>query len=77
VVMTGLGGLVEVQGTAEREPFSREDLNALLDLAGQGIQALVRAQKQALGPLYEEAAIPELQRKLAFGPAQLDLAGGR
>jgi ribonuclease PH len=76
VVMTGLGGLVEVQGTAEREPFSRADLDALLDLAGQGIQALVRAQKQALGPMLEEASIPPL-RRLALGPAQLDLSDGR
>ena len=49
VVMTGLGGLVEVQGTAEREPFSRAELDALLDLAATGIASLVRAQKQALG----------------------------
>ncbi len=49
VVMTGLGGLVEVQGTAEREPFSRAELDTLLDLAAAGIASLVRAQKQALG----------------------------
>jgi ribonuclease PH len=76
VVMTGLGGLVEVQGTAEREPFSRAELDTLLDLAGQGIAELVAAQKLALGRLLEEAAIPPL-RRLALGPAQLDLSGGR
>jgi ribonuclease PH len=76
VVMTGLGGLVEVQGTAEREPFSRADLDALLDLAGRGIAELVKAQKRALGPMLEEAAIPPL-RRLALGPAPLDLGGGR
>ncbi len=74
VVMTGLGGLVEVQGTAEREPFSRGDLDTLLDLAGQGIGELVAAQKRALGVLLEEAAIPPL-RRLALGPAPLDLTG--
>ncbi|HYY82255.1 MAG TPA: hypothetical protein VFD04_24175, partial [Actinomycetes bacterium] len=72
VVMTGLGGLVEVQGTAERAPFSREDLDTLLDLAHDGIVQLVRAQKLALGPLLEEANIPPL-RRLALGPATLDL----
>jgi ribonuclease PH len=76
VVMTGLGGLVEVQGTAERAPFGRDDLDALLDLAQAGIAELVRAQKLALGALLEEAAIPPL-RRLALGPAPLDLGGQR
>jgi ribonuclease PH len=67
VVMTGLGGLVEVQGTAERAPFSREELDAMLDLAGRGIAELVLAQKLALGELLEEAAIPPL-RRIALGP---------
>ena len=49
VVMTGSGGFVEVQGTAEGLPFSRAQLNELLALAGQGIEELVRAQKLALG----------------------------
>lgn len=51
VVMTGAGLIVEVQGTAEREPFSRDDLNRLLDLAGDGIGQLVEQQKAALGNL--------------------------
>jgi ribonuclease PH len=49
VVMTGRGGFVEVQGTAEGASFSRAELDALLALAGQGISTLVQAQKQALG----------------------------
>lgn len=48
VIMTGRGGMVEVQGTAEGEPFSRQQLNTLLDLAEAGITALVQAQKSAL-----------------------------
>ena len=48
VVMTGSGGFVEVQGTAEGAPFSRSDMGALLDLAHQGIQDLVAAQRAAL-----------------------------
>ncbi len=48
VVMTGAGKLVEVQGTAEGLPFSREQLNGLLDLAEGGIRHLLTEQKRAL-----------------------------
>ena len=48
VVMTGGGGFVEVQGTAEGTPFSRSEMDALLALAAQGIGELVAAQKAAL-----------------------------
>lgn len=48
VVMTGAGGFVEVQGTAEGTPFSRKELDALLALAEQGIAQLVAAQKAAI-----------------------------
>ena len=49
VIMTGRGGLVEVQGTAEGEPFSRAEMNTLLDLAEAGIARLIATQKEALG----------------------------
>jgi len=49
VVMTGAGRFVEVQGTAEGEPFARAELDALLDLAGRGITELVAQQRRALG----------------------------
>ena len=48
VVMTGAGRLVEVQGTAEGEPFSRGDLDALLDLAEAGIKQLTQIQRDVL-----------------------------
>ena len=48
VVMTGAGGMVEVQGTAEGKPFTRGELDALVDLAAAGIGRLVAAQKAAL-----------------------------
>src|SRR5665647_2439791 len=48
VVMTGGLGLVEVQGTAEGAAFDRQELNAMLDLAQQGIQQLIAFQKAAL-----------------------------
>jgi len=49
VVMTGRGGLIEVQGTAEGEPFTREQLAAMLELADKGIRDLIAAQQAALG----------------------------
>ena len=48
VVGTESGGLVEVQGTAEGDPFRRDELDALLDLATSGIEVLLAAQARAL-----------------------------
>jgi len=48
VVMTGEGRLIEVQATAERAPFDRDELNALLDLAAAGIERIGESQAQAL-----------------------------
>jgi ribonuclease PH len=48
VVMTGAGALVEVQGTAEGEPFSRGDLEALLDLAESGVAHLTKVQRDVI-----------------------------
>jgi len=49
VVMTGSGGIVEVQGTAEAAPFERGQMDAMVDLAADGIRRLVHAQRAALG----------------------------
>lgn len=51
VVGTGDGRLVEVQGTAEQRPFTREQMNTLVDLAAQGIRELIARQRQILGVL--------------------------
>jgi ribonuclease PH len=48
VVMTGSGGFVEVQGTAEHAPFNRGELDRLLDLAGAGIAQIHEAQRALL-----------------------------
>jgi len=48
VVMTGDGRVIEVQATAEREPFSRDSLDTLLDLAAEGIDEFTEAQRAAL-----------------------------
>jgi len=50
VVATGDGELIEVQGTAERRPFSRADFDQVLELAMAGIAELVAAQRKALAP---------------------------
>ncbi|MBX6313412.1 MAG: ribonuclease PH [Isosphaeraceae bacterium] len=49
IVRLGSGGLVEVQGTGERESFSRPQLDAILDLASLGLDRLERLQRAALG----------------------------
>mgnify|MGYP004447792965 FL=1 len=54
VIRTGAGEYVEVQGTGEHGTFSRQELNALLDLADAAIEELIGKQKEALGPLAEK-----------------------
>ncbi len=51
IVMTKGGKFVEVQGTAEEAPFTKEEMEKLLDIAQKGITALVKAQKDVLGNL--------------------------
>jgi ribonuclease PH len=48
IIMTGDGKLVEVQGTAERSSFSRDELNVMLDLAGKGITEIIAVQKKTV-----------------------------
>ena len=48
-VLTGKGGIVEIQGTAEADPFSQAQFLELLNMAQAGVAQLVRAQRQALG----------------------------
>ena len=48
VIMGEAGGFIEVQGTAEGAPFAREELEAMLDLAADGIGQLIASQKAAL-----------------------------
>ncbi|MFW6270854.1 MAG: ribonuclease PH [Bacillota bacterium] len=51
VVMSEKGELIEVQGTAEEEPFSRDEMNKLIDYAEKGIYDLIKQQKESLGVL--------------------------
>jgi len=50
-VMTGSGGIVEIQGTAEAEPFSRDLLDRMINVATAGISNLTKRQKEILGEL--------------------------
>ncbi len=49
VIMSGAGSFVEIQGTAEAEPFDRDRLNRMLDLASAGISTLIEKQKEVIG----------------------------
>ncbi|MGE5307502.1 MAG: ribonuclease PH [Deltaproteobacteria bacterium] len=53
VVMTGKGRYIEIQGTAERKPFSGEQMDKLLKLAHKGIEELVEIQRTILKDIYE------------------------
>lgn len=51
VVMTGQGQFVEVQGTGEENPFSRSELDQMLEVAEKGIQEMIAQQREVLGPI--------------------------
>ena len=51
IVMTGSGRIVEVQGTAEEHPFTRAELDMMLNYAGKGISELIVVQKEVLGKI--------------------------
>jgi ribonuclease PH len=51
IVMTGSGKFIEIQGTAETDPFDRDQLLRLLDLAGSGIKEIISLQKNVLNTL--------------------------
>ena len=51
LVMTGGGSFVEVQGTGEQAPFSRQEMDAMLQLGEAGIRQLMQLQREVLGDL--------------------------
>lgn len=61
VVMNSAGGYIEVQATAERSAVTRDQLNALLDLAGRGIQQILDAQAAALATALPNNAMSQVQ----------------
>ncbi len=58
VVMTGSGKFVEVQGTAEEFPFTKEQLDAMLNVAARGIRDLVQLQQRLLGDRLQTVKLP-------------------
>ncbi len=58
VVMTGMGRFVEVQGTAEESPFSKEQLDAMLAVAARGVQELVQLQHRVVAERLQTAKLP-------------------
>lgn len=62
LVMTGMGQIVEVQGTAEGAPFSRQEMGVLMDLAAKGVEELVAIQKTILGPLARRIGVIEFAK---------------
>ncbi|MDW0112965.1 ribonuclease PH [Sporosarcina saromensis] len=54
IVMTGAGEFVELQGTGEEATFTRQEMNALVELAEVGIQRLIEIQQDALGSIHEQ-----------------------
>lgn len=61
IVMTGQGEFVEIQGTGEEYPFSRQQLELLLSYAERGIQELIQIQKSVLGDIAEQIGKPPAQ----------------
>ena len=57
LVFTGDGRLVEVQGTAEGEPFSRQALEAMLDMGWQGAEQVIAAQREVVRPVLENLGL--------------------
>ena len=53
VIMTGKGKFVEIQGTAEKEPFTSPDMKKLVSLASQGIKKLIAIQKKVMGEIFQ------------------------
>ena len=51
VIMAGKGEFIEVQGTAERKPFSKEKMDIMLDLAKKGIEELFSIQRKLVGDI--------------------------
>jgi ribonuclease PH len=58
VVMTGAGRFIEIQGTAEESPFSKEQLDAMLAVAARGVRQLVRLQQRLLAERLQTVKLP-------------------
>lgn len=69
LVMTGSGAIVEIQGTAEKAPCSREQLDRLLDVASSGVMQIINLQRQTLSDLAEEIEKGKKNAQVSSGNA--------
>jgi ribonuclease PH len=77
VVATAGGSLIEIQGTGEKRSFSRQEMDALIDLAFKGVGELAAVQNQVLAPTLEEveAVLSKTHRRAAPAKSEKDLWG--
>ncbi len=73
IIMTDKCEFVEVQGTGEERPFSRKDLNTLLELGEKGNKALIKAQREALGEIADEILGMEYGDEVVIAFSRKDL----
>ena len=66
IIMTNTGEFVEVQGTGEERPFSRQDLNQLLELGEKGNKELIKKQREALGEIADEILGMEYENEVVI-----------
>ena len=66
IIMTNTGEFVEVQGTGEERPFSRQDLNMLLELGEKGNKELIKKQREALGEIADEILGMEYENEVVI-----------
>ena len=78
VIMTGNpGGIVEIQGTAEGEPFTRTQMNELVDMAEAGIGQLIAKQKEALARMKLVVALEQPGQAARVRPDARPRSGGK
>jgi ribonuclease PH len=77
VVATAGGSLIEIQGTGEKRSFSRQEMDALVDLAFKGIRELAVVQNEVLAPTLAEvgAVLAKSHRRPAPPKSEKDLYG--
>lgn len=71
VIMNNKGEFVEIQGTGEERPFTREELNQILDLADKGNRELMRLQREVLGPVADAVIGCQYEREAIIATGNL------
>ena len=74
VVMNNRGEFIEIQGTGEERPFTREELSRILELAEKGNRDLMRLQRQALGEVADAIIGCEYKREAVIATGNMHLS---